>query len=929
MPLTLEETKSLIAALGVKIPDAVLEGKAQAEEFAARREKVLAEAGKKPADWGLKQSFDDLLKRAVELVGKQQFDPALKCLEEAEQLLRQTEAEIQIATRRQQAKILRQAAAAYPVPAAWAGSEADSARQILQSLGPLLADETPTQEQLDAASDFYDQLPAAVEAARAKATSQGRLLETRERLRTALDEMEQRLARLPAKTAQALRNKRAGIRSISLDASAGLEALEAAESSLADLDGQVIAASLEVEKRRAEFKTELTKLKVDGKALDPAEAEAIAQSFDPDELADLKGSVGLESLAKLNRAFRAPDAPQSDQKGLSQLKALINDGLGGGANLKALLTTGCDNDPAKLAAFGKAFSTGDDLKRLGQLMGVGKKDGEKTGKLQGETVAVLLKNGCGGRVEAFKGLATALAGDSPEAEAGREQMRNLLEEGGLARAPEVLGGLIPPASPGSAPDQPGKDCARVLKNVATAFEGESGAKRFNVLLNSGFVPDKSKPASDRVSAACLGDLLREGCDGDAKKLSGLASQLDVTQKVATLDDEIKELRKKQQSFEQQRDKLDEEADGLTGKQNKNRRDKKREQAATADKKAKEFAAELAAKQKERDTLAASPQQFKDLLVEGGLGKHSSVLAQTFKTGCAADAGKLVAVGSAFSVKGDRDSLKAMIENGGLGRGTGERPDLLGDMLKNGLQGDPEKLKDMAVAFNPATGSRMSQLKEITGVFGNPPHGPPPDGPGKQIDALLAPKHLNGDVKKLQTKFAAKMAEIPDTAKRKKAIEWTPRYKKEAVPATISDNAPTSGTARAASGKQTFRHEHCLKRHRADTFDFSDIKTDNTQWPPNTANADIQTYMNATLEQFATAPQAVIDPTQKVMLVNLAGGKKVAVQIAWNGTRITQFFPLAFAQAQGRFPALTAAEYLPDVVNFRQAEMEKIRDALSP
>src|SRR2546429_324063 len=201
--------------------------------------------------------------------------------------------------------------------------------------------------------------------------------------------------------------------------------------------------------------------------------------------------------------------------------------------------------------------------------------------------------------------------------------------------------------------------------------------------------------------------------------------------------------------------------------------------------------------------ATSPQRFKDLLVEGGLGKHSSVLAQTFKTGCDGDPGKLVAVGQAFEAKGDRDNLKAMIENGGMGGGAGERPDLLGDTLKNGLESDPTKLKELASAFNPTTGSKMAQLKEIVGVFGSPPHGPPPDGPGKQIEALLAPKILDGDVKKLQTKFAAKMSEIGDEPKRKKAIEWAPRYKKEAVPATISDNAATSGPAKTASGKQTF------------------------------------------------------------------------------------------------------------------------------
>ncbi len=89
MPLTLDELKSLIAALGVRIPDTVIDQKAKAEEFDARREKIVAEAAAKPADWRLKADFDDTVKRAVESAGQQQFEPALKLLDESEQILQQ------------------------------------------------------------------------------------------------------------------------------------------------------------------------------------------------------------------------------------------------------------------------------------------------------------------------------------------------------------------------------------------------------------------------------------------------------------------------------------------------------------------------------------------------------------------------------------------------------------------------------------------------------------------------------------------------------------------------------------------------------------------------------------------------------------------------------------------------------------------------
>jgi hypothetical protein len=87
--LTLEEIKSLVVALGVQIPEDILTQRAKAEEFSARREKVAAEGGAKPADWRLKANFDDTLKRAVDATGQQQFDAALKLLDEAGQLLQQ------------------------------------------------------------------------------------------------------------------------------------------------------------------------------------------------------------------------------------------------------------------------------------------------------------------------------------------------------------------------------------------------------------------------------------------------------------------------------------------------------------------------------------------------------------------------------------------------------------------------------------------------------------------------------------------------------------------------------------------------------------------------------------------------------------------------------------------------------------------------
>ena len=87
MPLTLDETNSLVGALGVTVPPAVLAEKARAEEFKSRREQIRVEAAGKPADWPLKKNFDDLLNRAEGLAANQQFDSAINLLAEAQQLL--------------------------------------------------------------------------------------------------------------------------------------------------------------------------------------------------------------------------------------------------------------------------------------------------------------------------------------------------------------------------------------------------------------------------------------------------------------------------------------------------------------------------------------------------------------------------------------------------------------------------------------------------------------------------------------------------------------------------------------------------------------------------------------------------------------------------------------------------------------------------
>ena len=92
MSLTLDEIKSLVGAIGIKVPEEILTRKEKAQEFAVRREKITSEAGGKPADWRLKGEFEDVLQRAGASAGKQEFAAALGALDEAEKLLQQPDA---------------------------------------------------------------------------------------------------------------------------------------------------------------------------------------------------------------------------------------------------------------------------------------------------------------------------------------------------------------------------------------------------------------------------------------------------------------------------------------------------------------------------------------------------------------------------------------------------------------------------------------------------------------------------------------------------------------------------------------------------------------------------------------------------------------------------------------------------------------------
>jgi hypothetical protein len=89
MPFTLEQLDFLGVHLGVVIPAEFIENKRRAEEFKTRRETVGAEAGGKPDGWPSKAKFETLLKRADDAAEQNQFAPALKLLDEAQQLLHQ------------------------------------------------------------------------------------------------------------------------------------------------------------------------------------------------------------------------------------------------------------------------------------------------------------------------------------------------------------------------------------------------------------------------------------------------------------------------------------------------------------------------------------------------------------------------------------------------------------------------------------------------------------------------------------------------------------------------------------------------------------------------------------------------------------------------------------------------------------------------
>lgn len=89
MSLSLDEINSLVGALGIKVPEEILTRKVKAQEFAVRRGKIAGEGSGKPDDWRLKAEFEDVIKRAGQSAGKQEFSAALALLDEGERLLQQ------------------------------------------------------------------------------------------------------------------------------------------------------------------------------------------------------------------------------------------------------------------------------------------------------------------------------------------------------------------------------------------------------------------------------------------------------------------------------------------------------------------------------------------------------------------------------------------------------------------------------------------------------------------------------------------------------------------------------------------------------------------------------------------------------------------------------------------------------------------------
>ncbi|MEO9777581.1 MAG: hypothetical protein ABJH07_10535 [Sedimentitalea sp.] len=176
-----------------------------------------------------------------------------------------------------------------------------------------------------------------------------------------------------------------------------------------------------------------------------------------------------------------------------------------------------------------------------------------------------------------------------------------------------------------------------------------------------------------------------------------------------------------------------------------------------------------------DELKKDPKPLQDMIAEAGMGNNPEALAAIFDSGCGQDPAKLQAFCKKFGKKEERERLAGVLDQGGLGQapavlaalakeGDGDllktlsgkftsdddkdalrglltetaldgrapsNPDLLRNMIVDGLESKPERLKKLHGAFTAAPDPSLSNLNRVlTGLDGDDGKG------GKRLDRLF-------------------------------------------------------------------------------------------------------------------------------------------------------------------------------------------------
>jgi hypothetical protein len=343
----------------------------------------------------------------------------------------------------------------------------------------------------------------------------------------------------------------------------------------------------------------------------------------------------------------------------------------------------------------------------------------------GPQLKVLLEEGLGGDVgvaaalfqhcdaKALSALARAFAASG--AKTSRENLCNLIEEGGLAEHPRALSAML----------NQGVDTAGRDGRTETADQVREGNATAIKALGDAFTDKASRAAMVRLLGECglgsgpgdaappaIGSLLRDGCQGDPQALLAFGKEFEGTdKKAATERANLKKLINK-------------------------------------------------------GGIGEHPSVFGPLVHRASDKKKGNL-----KSG----ASKIKQIGEAFATDEDAAKLKQMLDAGGMSGDItrpgkeNEHPDTLGKIFQHGMEGDADKLKRFVLAF----AGHEAECKQMLDGFNTVADQYAAfRQPGQKIKMLLDGP-FNGKIDSLQKVFTTNLSQIGTAQRRNQAFRFAP------------------------------------------------------------------------------------------------------------------------------------------------------------